>query len=131
MINFDDVIKEETKEHKPNWPEVPNHPYRILLIGGSGSGKTNSLFNLINQQADIDKIYLYTEVSYKAKYRFWISKWESTCLKHFNDSKTFIEYSNDVDDIYEKIEKYDPNKKQEILINFDDMIADMLSNKKT
>ena len=112
MINFDDVIKEGTKENRPSWTEVPNYPYRILLIGGSRFGKTNSLLNLINQQADIDKIYLYTEVSYKAKYQFLIGKWESTCLKHFNDIlKTFIEYSNDMDDIYEKNEKYDPNKK--------------------
>ena len=57
MINFDDVIKENIKEHNPNLPEIPDHPYRILKIGGSGSGKTNSLFNLINQQPDIDKIY--------------------------------------------------------------------------
>ena len=55
MLNFDDVIKEETKEYNPNWPEIPDHPYRILIIGGSGFGKTNSLFNLINQQPNIDK----------------------------------------------------------------------------
>ena len=57
MINFDDVIKEETKEHNLYWLEISNHPYRILIAGGSGSGKTNSLFNLINHQPDIDKIY--------------------------------------------------------------------------
>ena len=50
MINFDDAIKEETKEYNPHWPEIIDHRYRILLIGGSGSGKINSLFNLINQQ---------------------------------------------------------------------------------
>ena len=61
MTNFDDVIKEETKEHNPNWPEIPDHPYRILIIGSSGSGKTNSLFNLINQRPDIDKICLYAK----------------------------------------------------------------------
>ena len=58
MIDFDDVIKEETKEHKPNYPEIPDHPYRTLIIGCSGSGKTNSLFNPINQQPDIHKFYL-------------------------------------------------------------------------
>ena len=54
MINFDDVIKEETKEHNPNWPEIPNHQCRILIIAGFGSGKTNLLFNLINHQPNID-----------------------------------------------------------------------------
>ena len=72
MINFDDVIKEETKEHNRNWPEIPDHPYRILIIGGSGSGKTNSLFNVINQQPDIDKIYLYAKDLNEAKYKFLI-----------------------------------------------------------
>ena len=61
MINFDDVIKEETKEHNPNCQEIPCHLYRILIIGGSGSGKTNSLFSLINHQPDIDKNYLHAK----------------------------------------------------------------------
>ena len=64
MINFDDVVKENIKEHKPNWPQISDHPYRILIIWGSGSVKTNSLFNLINQQPDIDKIYLYAKDPY-------------------------------------------------------------------
>ena len=55
IINFDDVIKENIKEHNPNCPQIPDHPYRILILGGSGSGKKNSLFNLISQQPDIDK----------------------------------------------------------------------------
>ena len=59
MINFDDVTKEETEEHNRNWPQIPDQPYGTLIIGGSGSGKTNSLFNLIIHQPDIDKIYLY------------------------------------------------------------------------
>ena len=50
MFNFDDAVKENIKEHNPNWPDIPDHQYRILIIGGSGSGKTNSLFNLINQK---------------------------------------------------------------------------------
>ena len=130
MINFDDVTRENIKEHNLNWPETPDHPYKILIIGGSGSGKTNSLFNLINQQPDIDKIYLYSKDLYKVKYQFLINKRESTSLKHFNDSKFFIKYSNDMDDIYKNIEKYNPNKKCKILITFVDMIADMPSNNK-
>ena len=59
-----------------------------------------------------------------------INKQESTVLRHLNDSKAFIEYSNDMDDIYENIEAYNPNKKRKILIAFDDVIADMVSNKK-
>ena len=57
MINFDDVIKEETKEHNPSWPKILDHPYWMLIIGGSAPGRTNSIFNLINQLPDIDKIY--------------------------------------------------------------------------
>ena len=62
MINFVDVTKENIKEHNPNWPQISNHPYIILIIGSSGSGKINSLLNLINQQPDFNKIYLYAKV---------------------------------------------------------------------
>ena len=86
----------------------------MLIIGGSGSGKTNSLFNLINRQPDIVKIYLYVKDPYEAKYQFLINKGESTGLNYFNYSKAFIEYLNDMDDIYKKIEEYNPNKKQNI-----------------
>ena len=74
MINFDDVIKEETKEHNPNQSKILDHSYRVLIIGGSGSGKTNQLFNLINQQLDIDKIYLYAKDLNETKYQFLIKK---------------------------------------------------------
>ena len=70
IINLDDVIKGETKEHNPNWPKIPDHPYRILTIGGSGSGKTNSLFNLISHHPNIDKICLYVKDHYEVKYQF-------------------------------------------------------------
>ena len=66
MINFG-VTKETIKEHNTNWPQIPDHLYRILIIGGSGSGKTNSLFNLISHQQDIDKMYLYVKDPYEAK----------------------------------------------------------------
>ena len=67
MTNFDDIGNENKTAHK-NWPYIPNHPYRILVIGGSGSGKTNALLNLIKKQPDIDKIYLYAKDPYEAKY---------------------------------------------------------------
>ena len=104
-------------------------PYIILIIGAFRLGKTSSLCNLINKEPDIDKIYLYAKDPYKSKYRFLLEKSESTELKHFNDSKAFIEYSDDMDDIYKNIKECNPNKKRKTLIVFDDMIADMLNNK--
>ena len=118
------------KEHNLNWPQIPDHPCGILIVGGSGSAKTNSLFNLISHQPDIDKIYLYAKDPYEANYQFLINKREGTVLKNLSDSKAFIEYSNNMDGIYKNIEEYKPNKKRKILIAFDDMIAHMLSNKK-
>ena len=59
MINFDDYVNENEIEHNKNWRYIPDHPCRILIIGGSGSGKTNAMINLINEQNDIDKVYLY------------------------------------------------------------------------
>ena len=89
MINYDDVMKENIKDHNPNWLQITNHPYRILIIGGSGSGKTNALLNLIINQLDIDEIYLYAKDSYEKKNQFLINKRESTGLKHFNDHKVY------------------------------------------
>ena len=83
----------------------------MLIIGGSGSGKANSLLNLINKQPDIDKIYLYAKDPYEAKYQFLINKNESTGSKHFNDPKAFIEYSNDMQDVYKNIEEYNIREK--------------------
>ena len=86
--------------------------------------------NLINNQPDIGKIYLNAKDPYKAKYQFLINKRESTGLKHFGDPKAFIEYSNDMQDVYENIDEYNTDKERKILIVFDDMIADMINNKK-
>ena len=88
------------------------------------------MLNLINHEPDIDKIYLYAKNPYKAKCQLLINKRESTGLKYLNDSKAFIVYANDMDDIYKNIEEYNPNRKRKILIVFGNMIADMLSNKK-
>ena len=130
MIRSDCITKENVEEHNPNCPQIPDHPNRILIIVGSGSWKTNSSFNLIDEETNIDKIYLYAKDAYEAKYQFLINRKESTGLKHFNDSKAFIEYTNDMNDVYESIEEYNSNKKRKILIVFDDTIAGMISNKK-
>ena len=74
MINFDDVTTQNMKEYNPNWAKIPDHPYRILIIEGSGPGKTNSLFNPISQQPDVDRTYLYAKDPYGAKYQFLTSK---------------------------------------------------------
>ena len=129
-LSSNDDKRMKSYEHNPNWPQILDHPYRILIIGGSGSGKTNSLFNTINHQSDINKIYLYANNPYGAKYQFLIKNHEDVGKKHFNDSKAFIEYSNNMVDINKNIEDCNPNKKRKILIVFDDMIADMLNNKK-
>ena len=124
------ILQKTHKKHNLNWLQIADYSYRILIIGGYIPGKTNSLFNLMKQQPDIDKIYLYAKDQYKAKYQFLINKQENAGLKYFNDSKAFIEYSNYTDDIYKNIEEYNLNKKCKILIVFDDMIGDMLNNEK-
>ena len=93
MFNFDYITKEDIKKHNPNWPQIPDHPYRILVVGGSGSGK-NALLNLINHQPYIDKIYLYAKDPYESKFPLLINKTESRGIKYFNDSEVFIEYLN-------------------------------------
>ena len=84
MINFDDCTSENKTEDNLNWLYISDHPYRILIIGRSGYGKTNASLNLSNNQAGIDKIYLYAKDSYKTKYQFLIKKRESIGLKDFN-----------------------------------------------
>ena len=99
----------------------------ILLLGISGSGKTNALLNLIKEQDDIDKIYLYAKDLSEPKYEFLIKKCEDAGIKHLNDSNAFIECSNTMDDVYENIDDYNSNKQRKNLIVFDGMIADIMS----
>ena len=87
MFNFDYITKEDVREYNPNWPEILDHPYRILIVRCSGSGKKNALFNLINNEPDIAKIYLYAKNPYEAKYQLLINKRESTGLKYLTDLK--------------------------------------------
>ena len=130
MIKLDDYVNENKTEHNKNCPYTPDHPYRILTIGSSGSGKTNVLLNLIENQLDIDKIYLYVKDPYEAKYQYLINKRENVGINHFKDPKAFIEYSNDMRNVYKNIDDDNPDKDNKILIVFDDMIADMIHNKK-
>ena len=90
MINFDEHVNENKKKHNKNWPYTPDHPYRILIIRGPGSGKINVLLNLIENQPDIDKIYLYAKDSYEAKYQYLINKREGVGIDHFNDPKALL-----------------------------------------
>ena len=73
---------------------------------------------------------MYAKDPYEAKYQYLINKRESVGINHFNDPKAFIEYSNDMHDVYKNIDDYNPDKENKILIVFDDMIADMIHNKK-
>ena len=130
MINFDEYANENKIENNSKWLYIPDHLYRILIVGGSGSGKTNALLNLINNQPDLDKIYLYAKDPYEKKYQCLINKREKLGLDHFRDPKAFMEYSNDTQDVYKNIEDYSLGMKRKILIVFDDMIAVMINNKK-
>ena len=129
MINFDNYTNENKTEHNSKWPYIPDHPYRILIVGGSGSRKTNALLNLINNQHNFDKIYLYGKDPYEAKFQYLTNKREKVGLCHGNDPKAFLEYSNYMQHVYKNIEDYNPGKKRKILIMFDDMIADIINNK--
>ena len=95
----------------------------------AGSEKTNVLLNLIENQLDVDKIYLYAKDPYEAKYQYLINKRENVGINHFKDPKAFVEYSNDMRNAYKNIDQYNIDKERKILIVFDDMIADIIKNK--
>ena len=108
------------------WSSIQNINNR-----GLRNRKSKCIIKLVNNQQDIDKIYLYAKDPYEDKYQYLINKRESVGLKHFNDPKAFIEYLNDTHDVYKNIVNYKLNKENKILIVFDDIIADMISNKKS
>ena len=126
MITFDDYTNESKTEHNSKWAYIPDHPYRILIRGGSGS---NALLDLINNQPNIGKIYSCVKDPYEAKYQQLINKREKVGLKLYNDPKCFIEYSNNMQDVYKNIEQHNLGTKCKVLIVFDDMIADIINNK--
>ena len=122
MVNLDSITNKNNKK----WLYIPDHPYRILMIGGWKSGKKYALINLINEQNNIDKIYLYAKDL--SEHEILIKKRENAGIKHYNDPNAFIECFNAMDDVYENINDYNPSK--EMLIVFEDIIADITTNKK-
>ena len=85
MIKFDDITKEVIKEHNTNWPEILDHLCRILIAGGSGSGKTDALLNLINHEADTDKIIYMLKIRMKPNINYQLTKEEVPGLNYLND----------------------------------------------
>ena len=114
MINLDKIVNNNNEGHNKKWLYIPDHPCRVLIIVGSGSGKTNVLLHLINEQKDIDKIYLYAKDLIGAKYEYLIKNRKNAGIKHLNDSKTFIECSNTMNDVCENIDNYNPKRKKNI-----------------
>ena len=98
-----------------------------MITGGSGSRKTNTLLNLIGEQNDIDKMYLYAKDLSELKYEFLIKKSKTTEIKHLNNPNAFIECLNTVDGVYDNIDRYNPSRTRKILIVFDDMITDAMT----
>ena len=116
--NSDNYVNENKTEHNKNWPYIPDHPYRKLIIGGSGSGKTNVLLNFLGKQPDIDKIYLYAEDPFEAKHQYLIQIRENVGIDHHNNIRAYVEYSNDMRNVYKNINYYNPDKENKILIKF-------------
>ena len=127
MFNLDAITNKNNKDDVKKWP------YKMLTTGPSGSGKTNALLNLIQKQDNdslIDNVYFYGKDLSEPKYQFFIEKCENAGIKNLDDPSAFIACSNTMDDVYNKIDNYNPNRKRKTLIVFDDMIADMMTNKK-
>ena len=133
IINLDSIANENNIKHNEKWPYIPDHLYRILIIDGSGSGKANTLLDLIKEQDYhnvIDKVYLYAKDLSEPKYEHLIKKREDAGIKNVNNPNAFIVCSNTMDDVYEDIDNYNPKRNKKVLIVFDDMIADIMTNKK-
>ena len=108
MKNYDESVE---INHNPNWPYIPDHPCRILIIGGSGSGNTNVSLNLIkHQRPEFDKNYLYIKDPFESNYQLLINRREKVGIKTLED--------------------YNPKKKRKVLIVFDDKITDMEASKR-
>ena len=123
MLNLDDIVsnKKENKDHIL--------PFRMLIIGPSSYGKTNTVLHLTNNLHPIDKIYLYAKDIHEPRYEYLINKREQAGIKSLDDPHAFIEYSNDIHDVLDDI-NYNKHRDKKVLIVFDDRIADIEYNKK-
>ena len=132
MINYGDERKEHVSKHNYNWSRIPYHPYRILIIRSSGSGKRNST-NLIKQINDyyysiVNKIHFYVKDRYEARCQYLqISRYFKKREK--NSSWKNIEYSDKMQDVYRNVKDYNLSRKFNVLIVFDDMVAIWLATK--
>ena len=126
MRNYNELVE---INHNPNWPYIPDHPYRTLIIGGSGSGKANVLLNLIkHQQPDVDKNDFCFKNLFESKYQLLINVGKKVEMRKIKNSWTLFDCSQTIDDVHENVEDYNSTKKRKVLIVFDDMIADMEAN---
>ena len=108
MKNYDQAVE---ISHNLNWPYIPDHRYKILIISGSASGKTDVLLNLIkHQRLDIDKIYLYVKDPFESKYQLLIIGREKVGIKTLKNPKVFIDYLQTMDYVYKNLEDYNPTK---------------------
>ena len=112
MINLDGITDENNKEDNEKCPYIRDHLYRFLITGGSGSGKSITLLNLINEQNNIGKIYLYAKDLSEPKNEILVKNRENAGIKHLNDPNAFIEISNTMDNVYENINDYNPRRKR-------------------
>ena len=111
MLNLDEIVGNKREQN--------DSPFRMLIIGPSGSGKTNTLLHLIqklNNTDPIDKIYLYAKDLSESKYEFLINNRKNAGIKHFNDPTAFIEYSNNMNDVFTNIDDYNKQRKRKVLI---------------
>ena len=129
-MNIDNYVHENKAEHNEKWPYIPDERYTVIRIGSSGSRKTNALINLINEENDIGKIYLFAWDLSQPKYEYLIKKRQHAGIKHLNHPNAFIECSNTIDVVYENIKDYNRIRKRKKLIVFDEMIADIMTNKR-
>ena len=108
MFNLDAITNKNNKDDDKKWP------YRMLIIGPTGSGKTNALLNLIQKDHDapIDRIYLYAKDLSEPKYQLLIKKRENAGIKNLDDPSSLTEYSNTMNDVYNKIDDYNPKRKR-------------------